>query len=79
MVKTSSKSKSRPEPANGNSDHAEMQTTAIHISKSDWNLLRQVSFKRAQESGGRASVSDVIRTLIETHRDELEREVKSHG
>ena len=77
MMKTSSKAKSRPEPADGNPNHPEMQTTAIHISKSDWNLLRQVSFKRAQESGGRASVSDVIRTLIETHRGDLEREVKS--
>jgi len=54
----------------------EMQTTAIHIRKEDWNLLRSVSFHRAQATGGRASVSEVVRTLIEVHRTELENEVK---
>jgi predicted CopG family antitoxin len=76
MAKTSPKTKPKPEPVYGPASHEEMQTTAIHITKHDWVLLRQVSFKRAQDSGGRASVSEVIRALIEANRNELEREVK---
>jgi len=53
-----------------------MQTTAIVIPKDIWNLLREVAFRRAQSSGGRASVSEVLRSLIETHRTELEKEAK---
>lgn len=53
----------------------EMQTTAIHIRKKDWNLLRSVSFHRARATGGRASVSEVVRALIDVHRSELESEV----
>ena len=58
--------------------HYEMQTTAIHIRKEDWSLLRSVSFRRAQTTGRRASVSEVVRTLIEAHRSELEKEIKGH-
>jgi hypothetical protein len=69
----------RPKPKGQEPDSAgqgEMQTTAIHIRKEDWNLLRSVSFHRAQSTGGRASVSEVVRTLIDAHRSELENEVK---
>jgi hypothetical protein len=58
-------------------DPGEMQTTAIHIRKEDWNLLRSVAFRRAQATGGRVSVSEVVRALIEAHRSELEKEVKN--
>ena len=51
-------------------------TTAIHIPKHTWTLLRAVAFHRAQEHGGRASVSRVIAMLAEDRRAELEREVK---
>lgn len=51
-------------------------TTAIHIPKATWNLLRSVAFHRAQDQGGRASVSKLIAEIVETHRQELEHEVK---
>ena len=76
MAKTSPKAKPKPEPANGTTDHLEMQTTAIHITKQDWNLLRSVAYHRAENTGGRASVSEVVRALIEASRNELEREIE---
>jgi len=62
-------------PADGRSNE-DMQTTAIVIPKTMWNLLRGVAFRRAQASGGRASVSEVLRSLVEIHRSELEKEVR---
>ena len=50
-------------------------TTAIHIPKETWILLRAVAFRRAQESGGRASVSKLISQIVERCRLELEREL----
>ena len=55
---------------------AETITTAIHIPKPTWTLLRAVAFRRAQDQGGRASVSRLIAELVERHRKELERETK---
>jgi len=55
---------------------AETITTAIHIPKPTWTLLRAVAFRRAQDQGGRASVSKLIAELVERHRKELERESK---
>ena len=55
---------------------SETLTTAIHVHKKTWNLLRSVAFHRAQVNGGRASVSKLIEQLVEGHREELEREVK---
>ncbi len=51
-----------------------MLTTAIHIPRSTWRLLRAVAFKRAQEGGGRPSVSALLAELAEQHRKELEEE-----
>ena len=51
-------------------------TTAIHIPKSTWNLLRSVAFHRAQDSGGRASVSRLIAELAENNRAEFEKELR---
>lgn len=51
-------------------------TTAIHIPRHTWALLRAVAFRRAQNDGGRASVSKLIAELVERHRKELERETK---
>jgi hypothetical protein len=53
----------------------ESTTTAIHIPKTTWNLLRSVAFHRAQLNGGRVSVSKLITQLVERHRPELEKEV----
>jgi hypothetical protein len=49
----------------------DMLTTAIHIRRSTWELLRAAAFKRAMATGGRASVSAFIDDLVERHRDEL--------
>jgi hypothetical protein len=49
-------------------------TTAIHIPRITWSLLRAAAFRRAQDSGGRASVSKLITELVERHRKELEQE-----
>ena len=73
--KAQSKQLSKPSPGGTGEDIAEMQTTAIVVPKSMWNLLREVAFRRAQSSGGRASVSEVLRSLVESHRAELEKEV----
>ena len=54
---------------------SETLTTAIHIRRDQWELLREVAFNRARESGGRASVSAVISELIEHQKARLEREL----
>jgi hypothetical protein len=55
-------------------DEPPMITTAVHISTVDLALLRRVAVERANRGGGRLSVSDVLRSLIERHRRELEAE-----
>ena len=52
-------------------------TTAIHIPKADLVLLRRVSVERANRIGGRPSVSNVLRDMIDLHRADLEAEVES--
>jgi hypothetical protein len=49
-------------------------TTAVHLPREDLALLRRVAVERANRDGGRPSVSDVIRGLIEQNRAALERE-----
>lgn len=49
-------------------------TTALHIPKDLLHLLRLVAVTRANRDGGRPSVSNVLRELIEASRAELERE-----
>lgn len=51
-------------------------TTAIHIPRDTWSLLRAVAFRRAQDRGGRASVSKLVAELVERHRGEFEHEIK---
>ncbi len=60
---------SAPDPGAG-----DMMTTAIHIPRSTWKLLRAVAFKRALDRGGRSSVSALLVELAERHRNELEKE-----
>ena len=55
----------------GDPGAVDMLTTAIHIPRSTWKLLRAVAFKRAQERGGWPSVSALLVELAERHRDEL--------
>jgi len=73
MPKRPGKSKQKAPGAND-----EKVTTAVNIGKDTWQLLREVAFRRAQLNGGRASVSELLRTLVESHRDELEKELKKH-
>jgi len=49
-------------------------TSSIHLPREDMALLRRVATERANRNGGRASVSDVIRSLIEEARTRLEQE-----
>ncbi|MBR0649957.1 hypothetical protein GXW78_09805 [Roseomonas terrae] len=50
-------------------------TTALHIPREQLHLLRLVAVARAnREGGGRPSVSNVLRELIEANRAALERE-----
>ena len=52
-----------------------MVTCSVHIGLDMLTTLRLVATRRAALSGfGRHSVSDVVRDLLEAHRDELERE-----
>ncbi len=44
------------------------KTTAIHIPRDDLALLQRVAVERAIRNGGRPSVSDVLRVLIEKCR-----------
>ena len=52
-------------------------TTAIHLPRETWELLRDVAFSRAKRRGGRASVSKVLVELVEASRVVLEKEVKN--
>jgi len=51
-------------------------TTAIHIPKETWSLLRRIAFRRAEATGGRASVSKVITELVEQNRRAFEKELQ---
>lgn len=66
----------RPKPAEAKKpEDSELMTTTISISRQDWDLLRRVSFTRAMATGGRASVSAVIASVIEAQREKLQKEV----
>jgi hypothetical protein len=64
------RSKSKEAPAAA----VEWLTTAIHLRRDQWLLLRSVAFQRAMKRGGRPSVSALIVDLIDKNRAELERE-----
>lgn len=76
LSQAQSKGPPRPPTTGKDGAHIEMQTTAIHITKDMWILLREVAFRRAQASGGRASVSELIRSLVEGQRAELKKEIE---
>lgn len=64
-----------PAPAAGiHRSSDEMTTTAIHVPKATLALLRRVAVERANQHGGRPSVSAVLVELVDRHRAELERE-----
>jgi hypothetical protein len=53
----------------------EMTTTAVHLPKATLSLLRRVAVARADNQGGRPSVSAVLVELVERARKELEQEI----
>ena len=53
---------------------ADMRSSTIVIPADLLRLLRLAAIARADRHGGRPSVSDVIRDLLERHRKELETE-----
>ena len=53
-----------------------MTTTAVHLPVATHKLLRAVAFVRAQNRGGRPSVSKLITELAESRRKELEAEAR---
>lgn len=57
-------------------DEGGSMTTAIHIPKATWSLLRRIAFKRAEAGGGRASVSAVLTDLVEHNRRAFEKELQ---
>ena len=60
------------------SEASESMTTAIHIPKTTWSLLRRVAFRRAEAEGGRASVSKVLAELVEQNRRAFEKEIQGN-
>ena len=62
------------EPGRPTIPAGEMVTTAIHVPKATLSLLRRVSVARADQLGGRPSVSGVLVELVERARAELEKE-----
>ena len=59
-------------------ERKETVTTAIHISREHWQLLRAVALARAKRQGGRASVSKLISELVQKHQADLEQEAGRH-
>jgi hypothetical protein len=70
------KSKKAELPGQERNTETKGVTTAIHIPENTWKLLRAVAFRRAQDQGGRASVSKVLTELVERHRKEFEQELQ---
>lgn len=62
------------DPAAPGRPAGEMVTTAVHLPKATLTLLRRVSIARADQRGGRPSVSGVLVELVERARAELEQE-----
>ena len=68
--------KSRPKrPVPATEEPRGNMTTAINLPVETWELLRQVAFKRALNTGGRASVSALLVDLVERQRAALEKEL----
>jgi len=65
-----------PKPARSRELTDNGATTAVHLAREDLMLLRRVSIERANRQGGRPSVSNILRELIEQHRAELEAEAE---
>ena len=58
---------------NGHSEK-KMQVTSLHLPTDLLYILRMVAVSRANKFGGRPSVSDVVRELLESHRRHFDAE-----
>lgn len=56
-----------------------MQTTSLHLPSDLLYLLRVIAVNRANRRGGRPSVSDVVRELLEHNRRQLEAEASTRS
>ncbi len=61
-----------PESRVGGEKHV---SKSISLTESDWDMLRDIAWKRAKAKQKGASVSKIIENLINAHRQELEREM----
>lgn len=52
-------------------------TTAIHINRDNFNLLKRAAVERSIDNGGRPSVSALIDELVDNHRAEIEAMAKA--
>jgi hypothetical protein len=74
--KSPGKINGRKSPVKDESEAPKSITTAMHLPKETWELLRAAAFCRAQATGGRVSVSKLVAELVEQNRGALEREIK---
>lgn len=59
---------------------APMRTTALLLPEWQYRLLHDLAFVRTRAKGkGRASASDVIRSIIDAHADDLRTELANSG
>ena len=58
------------------SARGDMITATVNLPREMLTLLRRVAVNRADTAGGRPSVSDVVREILEKHRDDLEDEAR---
>ena len=65
------KAGAKPKPQSDLSDH---KMTTVYLPPEMVTLLRIVAARRAEGVGGRPSVSEVVRGILEKHRPEIEKE-----
>ena len=58
------------------SARGDMTTATVNLPREMLTLLRRVAVNRADTAGGRPSVSDVVREILEKHRSDLEEEAR---
>ena len=65
-----------PKPAPEQSERTHV-TSGINLPVEIYQLLNRVAFSRSLKNGGRPSVSALLVDLVQRHRKELEKELKS--
>lgn len=75
VVKTAAKAKADV-AAGGSVKDDPRVVSAVGLKRSAWRLLRRVAEARSVRDGGRLSMAEVIASLIEKNREELEAEAR---